>query len=390
MRRLLIMALVASACVTQPVPTCTDGVRDGEESDIDCGGPSCAPCELSRACFTNDDCQTQRCASKVCAKGTCADGRRDGDESDVDCGGSCGGCADALSCGAPTDCASRVCAGAQCAAPTCGDQQSNGAESDVDCGGGACAPCPMNSRCRRNIDCVAGSCRDGVCKPGGCSAPLLDCGPFCVDPVHDPAHCGGCGMGCAPGEVCANGLCALVCTFGTSPCGQRCVDTTLDVINCGACGNVCSQGERCLGGSCVVGCGQGQTNCGGECVRLATDTGHCGGCGLFCAPGELCIASQCTQVCQPPLLACQSQCVDQRFDPDHCGGCPNVCPAVQHAARLCLGGTCGRGPCDPGFADCNLLPQDGCEVTLATDAMNCGFCGRDCGAGGSCGGGMCQ
>jgi gliding motility-associated-like protein len=49
-------------------PTCDDGIQNGNEDGIDCGGPDCEPC---------DD---------------CFDGIQNGDEEGVDCGGSCTPC----------------------------------------------------------------------------------------------------------------------------------------------------------------------------------------------------------------------------------------------------------------------------------------------------------
>jgi hypothetical protein len=46
--------------------TCGDGVKNGAESDIDCGG-SCAKCETASTCSANADCMSQ-----VCTNGTCA------------------------------------------------------------------------------------------------------------------------------------------------------------------------------------------------------------------------------------------------------------------------------------------------------------------------------
>lgn len=47
----------------------------------------------------------------------CTDGRKDEDETDVDCGGSCGPCAEAQDCKANTDCVSDNCVGGlQCGA----------------------------------------------------------------------------------------------------------------------------------------------------------------------------------------------------------------------------------------------------------------------------------
>jgi hypothetical protein len=44
---------------------CSDGVRDGLESDVDCGG-SCDPCETGKACSTASDCSSGNCSAGVC------------------------------------------------------------------------------------------------------------------------------------------------------------------------------------------------------------------------------------------------------------------------------------------------------------------------------------
>ncbi|MEL6943221.1 MAG: M14 family zinc carboxypeptidase, partial [Bacteroidota bacterium] len=74
-------------------PTCSDGIQNGDETGVDCGGSCPTACP------------------------TCSDGIQNGDETGVDCGGSC-----------PTAC------------PTCSDGIQNGDETGVDCGG-SCSPC---------------------------------------------------------------------------------------------------------------------------------------------------------------------------------------------------------------------------------------------------------
>lgn len=103
-------------------PTCEDGIQNGDEEGVDCGG-SCDPCE---------------------AGPSCEDEEQNGDESDVDCGGSCDACADGLMCGVAGDCESGVCGEEDglCAAPTCEDGVQNGDEGGVDCDG-SCDPCDM-------------------------------------------------------------------------------------------------------------------------------------------------------------------------------------------------------------------------------------------------------
>lgn len=45
---------------------CTNGVKDGNESDTDCGG-SCAACDDGKQCTTSSDCQSMVCSAGVCA-----------------------------------------------------------------------------------------------------------------------------------------------------------------------------------------------------------------------------------------------------------------------------------------------------------------------------------
>lgn len=73
---------------------------------------------------------------------TCNDGETNGDETDVDCGGPCPACPDGSDCSVDDDCESMVCAeGGFCFMPTCTDGVQNGDEEGVDCGGSSCAPC---------------------------------------------------------------------------------------------------------------------------------------------------------------------------------------------------------------------------------------------------------
>jgi gliding motility-associated-like protein len=78
-------------------PSCTDGVMNGYETGIDCGGPSCLPCA---SCFDGVQNQNETgidCGG-ICTGITppchCGNGILDGDETDVDCGGSCAPCLD--------------------------------------------------------------------------------------------------------------------------------------------------------------------------------------------------------------------------------------------------------------------------------------------------------
>lgn len=97
--------------------TCRDGVRSGDETDVDCGGP-CLRCGPARACREPTDCTSKRCVAGVCAAPSCHDGIKNGDESDDDCGGSCGGCPAGSFCQGSRDCKSQRCGlTGMCASP---------------------------------------------------------------------------------------------------------------------------------------------------------------------------------------------------------------------------------------------------------------------------------
>ena len=92
---------------TVPPPTCTDGFKNQDEPDVDCGGTTCAPCDDLRFCNVNSDCGSGHCAmatsgcrsGKICIPAHCYNGVRDSNESDVDCGDHC-----ALGCGTGQRC----------------------------------------------------------------------------------------------------------------------------------------------------------------------------------------------------------------------------------------------------------------------------------------------
>ncbi len=46
--------------------TCSDGVLNGQETDVDCGGFSCDPCEGGQTCSISSDCESSVCNGGVC------------------------------------------------------------------------------------------------------------------------------------------------------------------------------------------------------------------------------------------------------------------------------------------------------------------------------------
>lgn len=93
----------------------------------------------------------------------CDDGIKNGHETDVDCGGGCGVCALGQGCGSAADCGSGACAHGSCVKPPCANGVQDGAETDVDCGGGTCRRCAGGRHCNAPSDCFNGTCQAGVC-----------------------------------------------------------------------------------------------------------------------------------------------------------------------------------------------------------------------------------
>lgn len=83
-----------------PCPQESNGIQDGDEEGIDCGGSTLVPCGA-----------------------LCGDGLLNGNEEDIDCGGDCDPC------------------------PTCVDGMLNGDEIGIDCGGPDCPDCATDGDC---------------------------------------------------------------------------------------------------------------------------------------------------------------------------------------------------------------------------------------------------
>ena len=82
--------------------------------------------------------------------------------------------------------------------------------------------------------------------------------------------------------------------------------------------------------------------------------------------------------CGPGGAACcGGACLDVRSDPHRCGSCNHAC-SLPNAVAGCSQGACTIASCAAGYADCNHLVDDGCEVHLADDLGSCGACGQAC------------
>ncbi len=159
-------------------PECDDQVKNGPETDLDCGGgcPTCADglhCEeaadcKSRVCALPSECDGETCTEKECQEPACNDSVKNGEETDDDCGGDCDGCDLGDGCKVNRDCLTGICDTTSEAAPTCvscDDDEENGLELGVDCGGPDCPLCQPGDECIADAGCVNYLC-DGECVTG--------------------------------------------------------------------------------------------------------------------------------------------------------------------------------------------------------------------------------
>ncbi|MFA4837158.1 MAG: hypothetical protein WC749_13950, partial [Dehalococcoidia bacterium] len=153
-----------------PSDTCKNGLRDNDETDIDCGGSCTAKCLSDKRCIENADCVSDLCKimvssqAGICTDDKCANNKLDIGEADMDCGTNCPAkCKVGSNCRLGTDCESKICKSNKCAAPSCDDAAMNGVESDIDCGG-SCSKCDDGKRCLASGDCKSGLCTSGYCE----------------------------------------------------------------------------------------------------------------------------------------------------------------------------------------------------------------------------------
>jgi hypothetical protein len=201
------------------------------------------------------------------------------------------------------------------------------------------------------------------------------------------------------------------CAPGTGNCNLQAADgcetnITNNLNNCGGCGTVCALANAtsiCSSSACSVSsCNAGFGNCNGSAAdgcetNLTSDVNNCGGCNQACsvANGSAgCTNSQCTVAsCNAGFANCNGVATDGcetnlANNVNNCGGCGNVC-ALANATAGCSGSACSISACTAGFANCNGVTSDGCEVNTNTSVNNCGSCGHACGANQICSNGTC-
>lgn len=234
------------------------GGADGSACFLDeCIGiciPGGVRCNIATS--TSQDCDVT--GQWVNTQGTacCADGVQDGAETGVDCGGACNPCDDLQGCAVPGDCVSGVCVSGICQSSTCDDGMRNGMETDIDCGAFCPKRCMSGQACVMGVDCVSGTCMGLICigKPPG--SLCLDAGEcesgYCVDGVCCDQICSGVCRACTAAKkgYGQDGVCAVIvqgadpddecALLPASTCGSTGFCDGLGACRLYAAGTICS------------------------------------------------------------------------------------------------------------------------------------------------------
>jgi hypothetical protein len=232
--------------------TCDDGIKNGNEVDVDCGGPNCPHCDGELCVGDALGCQSGHCVEGVCCSTACDK--------------KCESCVVSRT-GAPTG---------TCAPVLLGKPDGSKCDSLGGCG--------VNNLC---------ACEDGVKNQ---SEPGIDCGPVCA-------------VGCAPGTLCtgsfdcksnecSNGVCC------STACKGECEQCNLPG-SMGTCAKLpaLSQGKCPMDQAC---------NTNGECRKKAGEP--CSNGQLECVSGFCSDGVCCAEACDGPCRACSSAVKGQGAD----------------------------------------------------------------------------
>jgi hypothetical protein len=252
--------------------------------------------ELMPGCTRDDECESGICdtTTGTCAPASCSDGVQNGAETDIDCGGSaCAACANGGRCQRASDCQSGACNQSTCAPESCGD---GAVQAGEECdGAGASATC--------DADCTHPACGDGVVNAVAGEACDTADGPCCSDTCTSLAAgevCRPAAAACDRAELCDGAMVTCpadalepqgtLCRAAVSDCdaAEQCDGASVacpddgdagDGATCDDCEAGSGLCDRCTGGVCTNLCGNGVIDdAGGEQCdgsEDATCPGHC-------------------------------------------------------------------------------------------------------------------
>jgi len=388
---------VASLPDVADVPDVPDAPEASDAPDPDAPDPDAPPVDAG-------PCGGPCPAGRTCCENRCVDFTSDPQN--------CGGCASSCSPAGAAN-ASVMCQGGRCVPlcfpgfGDCDNAPSNGCEvallaSAFNCGG-CSRGCSMNHASPR---CDTGRCLL-TCDPGwgNCDGdPANGCE---VNILTSAEHCGGCGTACyAPnhnGVRCESGACRYTaCESGFDDCNRDnadgCeADLQRDVERCGACATRCmptpGRAATCVSGVCgtTMTCAAPRADCDGMAangceVDLQASALHCGRCGAACGTRNAtaaCEAGRCALRCEAGFADCDGVngdgCeVDLRATAAHCGRCGAACMLPGVALQQCLMSQCSAAACAAGRGNCDGMAANGCETDTAASIDHCGGCGRPC------------
>lgn len=412
-------------------PSCTNNVKDQDETDADCGGSICTRCSVTQTCVTNNDCIYSTCVNGVCtisstcttsssiclettSNNNCADGRDNDADNFIDCQDS--GCSTASNCVSPQGCGmfcstttttnpngtvvgptscqstaltcqNNKCYSSNCqesgSANNCNDNIDNDFDNTIDCSDTSCATAnnciestTLIYSCKDNKDNNLNSfidCADSGCSTySGCQSPESSSNNNCADGTDNDGD----------GSVdCKDPLCGSATNCQENPGNNNCADGIDNDWDSGPTSPI--NLRDCADSGCY-----GSTVCQYEPTWLCQDNGDNDGDGLT--------------DCKDP--DCSNQCAEREYycfdgkDNDNNGltdaldptcsffiveangmGCTDYADNDNNGFIDCADQTCKTTPAcgESGFSCYNGVDDDGDGIKDCSDikCVNAGACG---------------